>query len=322
MPLPIPAPRAAGETHTTTRPLYWAAWGPDSATTHVPRLLVLHGGPGADHQYLLPQLLRLADAHDCVFYDQRGGGRSKAAADEVGPVTWRSHVDDLARVADELLDDGAADPAPLHLVGYSWGGLLALLYALDAAGVALPALGEPVGGGPRHARRAPASLTLIDPAPVTRRFRDRFEADFAARAQRPAIQAMRAELAASGLRERDPDAYRQRAFELSVAGYFHDPAKARDLTPFRVTGRVQQSVWESLGDYDLVPHLGAVACPVFVVHGRQDPIPLASSEALVAAVPGAELAVLNDCGHVPYVEQPEALFAALLPHLARVTARA
>lgn len=322
MPLPIPAPRAAGETRTTTRPLYWAAWGPDPATTGAPRLLVLHGGPGADHAYLLPQLLRLADAHDCVFYDQRGGGRSKAAADEVGPVTWRSHVDDLARVADELLPDG-----PLHLVGYSWGGLLALLYALDAAGVALPALGEPVGGrtalgGPGHARRAPASLTLIDPAPVTRRLRDRFEADFAARAQRPAIQALRAELAASGLRERDPDAYRQRAFELSVAGYFHDPARARDLTPFRVTGRVQQSVWESLGDYDLVPHLGAVACPLFVAHGRQDPIPLASSEALVAAVPGAGLAVIEDCGHVPYVEQPEALFAALRPHLARVTARA
>jgi DNA polymerase/3'-5' exonuclease PolX len=70
-----------------------------------------------------------------------------------------------------------------------------------------------------------------------------------------------------------------------VAGYFHDPARRRDLTPFRVTGRVQQSVWESLGDYDLVPHLGAVRAPRLVVHGRQDPIPLASSEAAAAAIP-------------------------------------
>jgi pimeloyl-ACP methyl ester carboxylesterase len=68
-----------------------------------------------------------------VFYDQRGGGRSKAAADDVGPVTWRTHVADLAQVADELVSD-----RPLHLVGYSWGGLLALLYALDAAGAQLP----------------------------------------------------------------------------------------------------------------------------------------------------------------------------------------
>ena len=312
MPLPIPAPRAAGETRATTRPLHWAAWGPADG----PRLLVLHGGPGADHQYLLPQMLRLADAHDCVFYDQRGGGRSKAAADDVSPVTWRTHVDDLARAADELVPD-----APLHLVGYSWGGLLALLYTLDAAGVALPALGEPVGGGPAHARRAPASLTLIDPAPVTRPLRDRFEAGFAERARGDAIAAMRAELAAGGLRERDPEAHRQRSFELSVAGYFADPARARDLTPFRVTARVQQSVWESLGEFDLTPHLGRVACPTLVVHGRQDPIPLASSEAIAAGIPGAELAVLEDCGHVPYVEQPDALWGAVLPFLARVTGR-
>ncbi|HEY0778144.1 MAG TPA: alpha/beta hydrolase [Gemmatirosa sp.] len=326
MPLPIPAPRAAGETQTTTRPLYWAAWGPDSASpdaapsaqqpNDVPRLLVLHGGPGADHQYLLPQLLRLADTYDCVFYDQRGGGRSKSAADDVGPVTWRTHVDDLAHIAAELVGD-----RPLHLVGYSWGGLLALLYALDAAGAALPALGAPVGGSPAHARVAPASLTLIDPAPVTRRYRDQFEADFARRSQDARIATMRADLAASGLRERDPDAYRQRAFELSVAGYFFDPANAHDLTPFRVTGRVQQSVWESLGDYDLLPHLGRLACPVLVAHGREDPIPLASSEALVAAVPGARLAVLDRCGHVPYVEQPVALFAAVLPFLGEVAGR-
>jgi pimeloyl-ACP methyl ester carboxylesterase len=176
-----------------------------------------------------------------------------------------------------------------------------------------------VGGGTAHARRAPASLTLIDPAPVTRPFRDRFEADFARRAQGDAIQAMRAALAASGLRERDADAYRQRAFELSVAGYFHDPAAAHDLTPFRVTARVQQSVWESLGDFDLLPHLGRIACPTLIVHGRQDPIPLASSEAAAAAIPGARLVVLEECGHVPYVEQPAALFDAVLPFLAEQT---
>ena len=55
----------------------------------------------------------------------------------------------------------------------------------------------------------------------------------------------------SGLRERDPAAFQQRIFELSVAPYFHDPARARELTPFRVTGRTQQEVWASLGDFDL-----------------------------------------------------------------------
>jgi proline iminopeptidase len=309
---PVPPPRAAGLTATTEVPLHWALYGPAGA----PRLLVLHGGPGADHQYLLPQMLRLAegaDGHELLFYDQRGGGRSKP--DNLATVTWRTQVDDLARVVAEL------GPDPLHVVGYSWGALLALLHALDAAGVAMPCVGAPLGDVHPHARVAPASLTLIDPAPLSRAHRVAFETEFARRQAGPAIQAMRAELAGSGLRERDPDAYRQRAFELSVAGYFFDPAAARDLTPFRVTGRVQQSVWESLGDFDLVPLLGAVACPTLIVHGREDPIPLASSEAAAAALPDARLVVLDRCGHVPYVEQPDALFAAVLPFLAeRATA--
>jgi proline iminopeptidase len=158
----------------------------------------------------------------------------------------------------------------------------------------------------------PSSLFLIDPAPLTRAYRQQFEAEFARRAASPAVAALRDELARSGLRERDPEAYRQRAFELSVAAYFHDPSAARDLTPFRVTGRVQQQVWESLGDFDLLPQLASVRAagvPAMVVHGREDPIPLASSQAAAEAL-GAELVVLDGSGHVPYVEAPEGLFAA------------
>src|SRR5439155_4401255 len=99
------------------------------------------------------------------------------------------------------------------------------------------------------------------------------------------------------------------------AGYFAHPVSARDLTPFRVTARVQQSVWDSLGDYDVEAKLGKVQVPALVVHGRQDPIPLASSEACARAL-GARLEVLEDCGHVPYVEQPDALFSVIEPFLA------
>jgi proline iminopeptidase len=123
---------------------------------------------------------------------------------------------------------------------------------------------------------------------------------------------MRAELAKSNLREIDPEAYRQRNFELSVAGYFADPRSAQDLTPFRVSARVQQSVWESLGDFDLAAdgRLAAVRIPTLIVHGRQDPIPIASSEE-AARLMGARLVPLEECGHVPYVEQPGPLFSAI-----------
>ena len=289
MPPVIPPPRVSGTTRTTSHPLYWCAYGPEGASP----VLVLHGGPGAHHDYLLPQMLRLAERWDTYFYDQRGGGRSKS--DDRAPVTWRTHVDDLAAVCAEL------PVLPLTLVGYSWGGLLALLYAIEAAD--------------RPELAAPRRLVLIDPAPVTRAYRDRFEAEFARRQKSPEIEAMRRELAESGLRERDPEAYRQRLFEIGVAGYFANPALAHDLTPFRVTGRVQQSVWESLGDFDLLPRLASVACPTIVLHGRQDPIPLESS-ADVARALGAELVVLDPSGHVPYVERQESLFSAVFRFLA------
>jgi proline iminopeptidase len=294
--LPIPPPAASGHTTTSEEPLYWARYGPQGAE----RLLVLHGGPGAHHDYLLPQMLeleRVAGGRDSFFYDQRGGGRSKTDARE--PITWRTQVADAAAVIRELGLD-----APV-IVGYSWGGLLAMLYASEAArDQSLP---------------RPRALVLIDPAPISRRHRATFEADFARRGASEAVQRMRAELAASGLRERDPDAYRQRNFELSVAGYFHDPADARDLTPFRVSARVQQQVWDSLGDFDLAADgtLARIGLPALIVHGRQDPIPLASSEQ-AAQIMGAELVVIDDCGHVPYVERPKPLFSAIDGFLRRL----
>jgi proline iminopeptidase len=251
---------------------------------------VLHGGPGAHHDYLLPQMLRLADHHELLLYDQRGGGRSKT--DSRVPVTWRTQVDDLDCVIGEFALD------PLTLVGYSWGGLLAMLFAIESAS--------------GRAKHRVERLVLIDPAPVNRALRRHFEAEFNRRQESSEIVALREQLAASGLRERDVEAYRHRAFELSVAGYFYDPHAAVDLTPFRVVGRVQQSVWDSLGDFDLLApgQLDSVSVPTLIVHGREDPIPLASSKAAADAL-RAELVVLDRCGHVPYVEQPDALFAAI-----------
>jgi proline iminopeptidase len=271
-------------------PLYWAAYGREGAA----QLLVLHGGPGAHHDYLLPQMLDLAQDHELIFYDQRGGGRSRTDARD--PITWRTHVEDLSAVVMEITR------GPLSVVGYSWGGLLALLHLIER--------------GESDAER-PARMVLIDPAPLTRQYRAQFEQEFARRQAGETVAALRDELAASGLRERDPEQYRHRAFELSVAGYFADPSAARDLTPFRVMGRVQQSVWESLGDFDVRAALGAVAPPpaALVVHGREDPIPLESSTDVARAL-GARLVVIDGSGHVPYVEQPGVLFPAVREFLA------
>jgi len=67
-----------------------------------------------------------------------------------------------------------------------------------------------------------------------------------------------------------------------------------------------------------------VDCPVLILHGRHDPIPLEASEALSRALPDARLVVLEHSGHVPYVEEPDALFSAIerfLGETAPVTTR-
>jgi proline iminopeptidase len=242
-----------------------------------PPVVVLHGGPGAHHDYLLPGFDALATGRTLVYYDQRGGGQSPVDRDV--PVGWREQVADLEALR------GQWGLAQLDLAGYSWGALLAILYARE------------------HPGRA-GRLALVSPAPSHRAARAEFESRFAARSGAPALLAERQRLREEGSATRDPERYRRRSFELSVAGYFHDPAKVAGLTAFRVTGRTQQEVWQSLGEFDVRPALRTLSVPAIVLHGDDDPIPLASARE-TAELLGAEFHVLARCGHVPYVEAPE-----------------
>ena len=239
-----------------------------------PLVVVLHGGPGAHHDYLLPQFDLLARGRALLYYDQRGGGRSPVARDV--PVGWREHVADL----DDIRRDVGL--AQLTLCGYSWGGLLALLYYLEHP-------------------QAVAQLALVSPASPTAAYRRQFEEEFARRMASPEVQRARETKALT-------------PFELAVAGYFRDIRDAKNLTPFRVNARTQQAVWDSLGEYDLRPRLRDVTShfplpPSRIIHGTYDPIPIAGSREL-AEILGAALIELP-VGHCPHVEATAAFVAAL-----------
>lgn len=249
--------------------------------------MVLHGGPGAHHDYLLPQYDRLAVGRELFYYDQRGGGQSPVPRET--PVGWREHVADLEAIRASLAMER------LTLCGYSWGGLLALLYLLE------------------HSDRV-ERLALVSPASPTVSYRRQFDAEFARRMAAPEIVRAREELRISGLREKDAAAYRRRAFELSVAGYFRDFAGAKNLTSFRVNARTQQAVWDSLGEYDLRPRVRELHAlrptpHALILHGTFDPIPIAGSREL-AQLLGADLVELP-VGHCPHVETTEEFVRAL-----------
>jgi proline iminopeptidase len=252
-----------------------------------PPVVVLHGGPGAHHDYLLPQYDRLAEGRALLYYDQRGGGRSPVSRDVA--VGWRAHVLDL----DALRDHWRLER--LTLLGYSWGGLLAVLYALE------------------HPDRI-ARLALVSAAPVTAAWRDEFERRFAARMAQPWIARSRAELAALGLAKTDPERYRRVAFALSVAGYFHDPSRAKEMTPFRVTERTRRAVWDSLGEYDLRGRIrqtfpDGTAPRSLLLHGIYDPMPIEAARETAALLATGVLELAT--GHAPHVEATEEFVRAL-----------
>lgn len=86
-------------------------------------LMIVHGGPGASHDYFLPYLLPLARKNRLIFIDERGSGRSGKLDDPTGYTVENMVADvEVVRVALGL--------GKISLLGHSYGGALAQAYAL------------------------------------------------------------------------------------------------------------------------------------------------------------------------------------------------
>jgi len=86
-------------------------------------LVIVHGGPGASHDYFLPYLLPLARHNKLIFIDERGSGRSEKLEDPKG-YTVENMVEDVEAVRTGL------GLGKIALLGHSYGGVLAQAYAL------------------------------------------------------------------------------------------------------------------------------------------------------------------------------------------------
>jgi proline iminopeptidase len=86
-------------------------------------IVIVHGGPGASHDYFLPYLLPLARQNRLIFIDERGSGRSQKLEDPAG-YTVENMVEDVEAVRQALV------LGKITLLGHSYGGVLAQAYAL------------------------------------------------------------------------------------------------------------------------------------------------------------------------------------------------
>jgi proline iminopeptidase len=263
-------------------------------------IVVLHGGPGLDMNYLaadLTPLVTLPPGNRLIFYDQRGSGRSTLSSN----VTADQLVADLDALRVRL------GLQRLTLLGHSWGAGLAVLYAaahpdrvdrmILADAIAPRFSGLSGYGAELRSRLTEDERALVD----------------AALAKRNAARTPAQHAAAC------------RAFwGVFAKAYFSDQrAVARDKGDICAASgasianglAVNASVMAGLGQWDWRPAAATVAAPVLVIHGAEDPIRIDNAREWAETIPHARLVVLPRAGHMSYVEQPDAFFKAVTEFL-------
>jgi pimeloyl-ACP methyl ester carboxylesterase len=267
---------------------------PDGPTMREkPVLLMLHGGPGADHSIYRPAYSALADIAQIVYLDHRGNGRS-----EDGPREgWNlAQWGDDVRAFCEVL--GIVDPIVL---GASFGGMVAMAYAT------------------RHPTH-PSKLILISTAASGAEYLNR-RIELFERFGGPEVGALarRRFLEAQGHDQASLDAWGR----LALPHYFRkprDPDMAR-----RAINRSEVLLWfarpggEGHG-FDMSGDLHRIQCPTLVLGGEDDPIhPIESQADIAAALPPhlVRFERFADCGHACMPDAPEPTLAVIRDFITR-----
>ena len=248
-------------------------------------LLVLHGGPGSAH-YALEGLGALAaQGRRVVFYDQLGSGESDRPDD---PSLWtvETFVDQLRSVREGL------GLERIHVLGSSWGGMLALEYALmQPAGLASLVLNSTPTSAPRWAAEA-------------RRLHDELPAGLSVEEQEKEFwrrHICRLEPEPEPLR-RSREAFGKQVYETMWGP-----------NEFTVTG--------TLKDWDVIDRLGEIHVPALITSGRYDECTPALVEPLHRGLAGSEWVFFEESAHVPYLEEPERYLQVVGDFLERVEAQ-
>ncbi len=252
-------------------------------------LLIVHGGPVLDHGYFLPAFEALAESHELIFYDQRLSGRS---APEAPPESLRlaTFADDIEALRTTL------GLGKIHLYGHSWGGLIAMRYAIDH--------GENL--------RSLILSNSIAPTSVLWQEEQKLAAAMISDEHRQKAAEIRA---AEDFAARRPEAI-QRFLLHSFRAQFHDPARADALNLYVPDDYIERSgrfgaMMVDLKEFDFTTSLAKLDVPTLVLYGASEPGGELGGKALEKAIPGVVRKDIADAGHFPFIEKPDAYFAVV-----------
>ncbi|MFN8476049.1 MAG: proline iminopeptidase-family hydrolase [Anaerolineae bacterium] len=266
-------------------------------------LLCLHGGPGAPHDYLEPLEDLAATGRRVIFYDQLGCGNSDHVHD---PALWTVDlfVEELGVVRKALALDA------LHILGQSWGGMLAMQYALT----------QP---------RGVASLVIADsPASMPQWVA---EANRLREALPPDVQATLVKHEAEGTTS-DPEYvaammvfYRRHVCRLDpwpecVQRTMDKLAEAPEVYN-TMNGPSEFHVIGKLKDWDIVARLGEIHIPTLILSGRYDEATPLIAETVHQGIGGSEWVLFEESSHMPHVEETEHCLSVVRDFLRRVEVR-
>ncbi|HYK93687.1 MAG TPA: proline iminopeptidase-family hydrolase [Thermoplasmata archaeon] len=247
-------------------------------------VLTLHGGPGATHDYLLPLADLSARGYQVVFYDQLGCGRSEVPRNSA-LFTVERYVEEVEALRRKL------HLGRVHLMGSSWGGLLALAYAL------------------RHPQGLQSLVTIGGLASVP------FAAAEMARLRRRLPSGVRRELA----RYESQGAYHAPGYLRAVDTFYRrhlcrlwpwPPEVQRSLAwverrPVYPTmnGPNEFTITGTLRYWDCTARLGDIRTPTMVTGGRHDEVTPRVARQIHEGIAGSEWVTFRESAHLPFWEE-------------------
>ncbi len=263
-------------------------------------LMCLHGGPGATHDYFGSLETFAFTGRRVVLYDQLGWGNSDHIND---PSLWTVglFVEELCVIRRAL------GLERVHILGHSWGGQLALEYALtQPAGLASLVIADSLTSAPQWAMEA-ARLVSQLPAEVQQ-----------------AIQRHEA----AGTTDAAEYQEAMKAFSRRHAGGHIDPkpewvkqafAKLTDNEVYlTMWGPSEFCITGTLKVWDVTPRLGEIHLPALVLCGRYDEATPALAETIHHGIAGSELVIFENSAHFPHIEETERYLQVLDRFLSRV----